>query len=803
MSATSQRHRRVGLVAGALVVIVGVLAPVGAPAGAASVASSRLEGADRFETAANIAAAKFPAGVSTVVLASGLSYADALAGAYLAGLGGVQGATGPAGILLTLPDAIPASVSAALRSLKVKNVVILGGPSAVSPAVESQLATTASTASAGGTLNVTRLAGTNRYDTMAAIDAVFGPGSVGAIGAKKTAVVASGANFPDSLAAAGAAYKAHLPIVLTTPDHLIDQAAHTLSSLGIQQVLIMGGTAAIQGAVNSAVQGVGISVVQQFSGVDRTDTAVQFAAYETATLGFSNHEVVVTRGDAFADALAGSQYVGDPKTLVLLENSNLTSVFDSAYLAAHRDEIAIVTALGGPNGVSPAALSTVIAASQGFTVTSVTPATLPNDGHSHAIVVRGTGFTVGVNPRVGLGPSASNTNPATGPCTDARGNVPGITANIVSDTEIDAAQTLPAGCPPGPYSLFLTHDDGGQTLLVDCFACITATGGLTVTSITPTGVPNDGSASAVVIAGNGFTPASTASISPSTANSHAATGPCFAAGASSLDVTALAHASATELDGTVTIPPGCPSGGWDVVVDNTATSGGSFAACQGCLNVGVASISPSTIRPDAMDHRVVISGGGFRSASSVFVSPSVANHTAPSGACGDSTNTVAVTGLTHVNGTEIDGTLNLPTGCPSGVWDIEVDNTPGGGQVLVCQQCLTVGSNGTVRVKVVTVSSCTDSGSSTELPGATVTIGGVSVTTGSTGSNSDSLADVPAGMDLMHGNGTVLSFQVTAEASGVSSHLVGNDQTFDFAATSGSTPGTPDYSVAVRFQAGC
>jgi len=43
------------------------------------------------------------------------------------------------------------------------------------------------------------------------------------------------------------------------------------------------------------------------------DTAVQFAAYEVATLGFSNHEVVITRGDAFADALAGAQYVGDPK----------------------------------------------------------------------------------------------------------------------------------------------------------------------------------------------------------------------------------------------------------------------------------------------------------------------------------------------------------------------------------------------------------------------------------------------------------------------------------------------------------
>jgi len=69
------------LVLAAVVLVVGIVAPVGVTAAsAAAVTSSRLQGADRFETAANIAAAKFPAGVATVVLSSGLTYADALAG---------------------------------------------------------------------------------------------------------------------------------------------------------------------------------------------------------------------------------------------------------------------------------------------------------------------------------------------------------------------------------------------------------------------------------------------------------------------------------------------------------------------------------------------------------------------------------------------------------------------------------------------------------------------------------------------------------------------------------------------------
>jgi len=40
------------------------------------------------------------------------------------------------------------------------------------------------------------------------------------------------------------------------------------------------------------------------------------------------------------------------------------------------------------------------------------------------------------------------------------------------------------------------------------------------------------------------------------------------------------------------------------------------------------------------------------------------------------------------------------------------------------------------------------------------------------------------------------------EASGIGTHLVGNDQTYDFAATTG-TPGSPDYVVAARFQGTC
>jgi len=89
----------------------------------------------------------------------------------------------------------------------------------------------------------------------------------------------------------------------------------------------------------------------------------------------------------------------------------------------------------------------VIAAAHGLSITSVTPATLPVDGNNHTIIIRGTGLTAGGGP--GIGPSATNTNPETGPCTDLNGFVESTSKNLVNPTEIDATFNLPPGCPPG------------------------------------------------------------------------------------------------------------------------------------------------------------------------------------------------------------------------------------------------------------------------------------------------------------------------------------------------------------------
>jgi putative cell wall-binding protein len=84
----------------------------------------RWSGPDRFATSAVISAAAFPAGATTVYLATGLRYPDALAGVPAAGLAGAP-------LLLARLDCLPQVVAVELRRLHPAKVVLLGGPGAL------------------------------------------------------------------------------------------------------------------------------------------------------------------------------------------------------------------------------------------------------------------------------------------------------------------------------------------------------------------------------------------------------------------------------------------------------------------------------------------------------------------------------------------------------------------------------------------------------------------------------------------------------------------------------------------------
>lgn len=92
----------------------------------------RLSGADRYETAAEVAQ-EFPGGVSSTVVASGQQFSDALVGGALAGRRGVP-------VVLTRPDRIPSGTVEALNHLGPATIGVLGGTDSVSNTTLAALA---------------------------------------------------------------------------------------------------------------------------------------------------------------------------------------------------------------------------------------------------------------------------------------------------------------------------------------------------------------------------------------------------------------------------------------------------------------------------------------------------------------------------------------------------------------------------------------------------------------------------------------------------------------------------------------
>ncbi len=196
--------------------------------------TTRVSGADRYETSAAISAANFASGVPVAYVASGLVFPDALAGAPIAGKTG-----GP--MLLVKNNEIPTSIAAELTRLKPGKIVVLGGSATIADSVESALA-------AYTTGTVERWEGADRYAVSAGISAQAFPGG------SATVFVASGAIFTDALSGAPVAGKTPAPLLLLRPDSIPTDVATELTRLQARRIIVLGGPASVSTDVSTKLR---------------------------------------------------------------------------------------------------------------------------------------------------------------------------------------------------------------------------------------------------------------------------------------------------------------------------------------------------------------------------------------------------------------------------------------------------------------------------------------------------------------------------------------------------------------------
>lgn len=271
------RRARMLAVAAVIGAVTSVVA-LATPAQAATV--ERVAGGDRYATAAELSKLAFTPDTTTVYVATGLGFADALAASPVAGADGAP-------ILLVTQDSVPDATKTELQRLTPNEIVIVGGTGAVSTAVEDQLKSLAGT--------VRRIAGATRWETAQKLSAdQFSPGV-------PVAYLASGMNFPDALGGGAAAAELGGPVLLVDAASTPGPTSAELDRLDPASIVVLGGSGAVSPEVAADVARFG--PVRRLAGPERFATS---AGISRDTFKTTAPTVLLATGLAFPDALAGS-----------------------------------------------------------------------------------------------------------------------------------------------------------------------------------------------------------------------------------------------------------------------------------------------------------------------------------------------------------------------------------------------------------------------------------------------------------------------------------------------------------------
>ena len=242
----------------------------------------------------------------TVIIASGSSYPDALAGVPLS-----CAADSP--VLLTVgQEGAGEALLAEVKRLGAGRAYILGGTSAVSEAAERDL-------EAMG-VSCIRLAGEDRFATSVEVAKelyrVTGESF-------DTLYFASARNFPDALAISPVAAVGGNPILYIDPEKgLPEKVSDYVTETGCTAAVLPGGTSAVSESSAGDIASLGLTL-ERISGIDRFATARAVA--ERFAGCFEGEGIALATGRDFPDALAGGAHAAKIGIPVLLTGNNAPS----------------------------------------------------------------------------------------------------------------------------------------------------------------------------------------------------------------------------------------------------------------------------------------------------------------------------------------------------------------------------------------------------------------------------------------------------------------------------------------------
>lgn len=307
----------------------------------APLSAQRLSGDDRYETAAAISEDDFSA-ATTVVLATGQDFPDALAASALAGA-----YRGP--LLLTRAAAIPASVVTEIQRLGATRAILVGGTAVINASVETQLD--------GLGVAHERVSGANRYATaeQIAYRVMDIENSLGDF--CDEAFFVRGDSFADALSVAPHAYARRMPILLVKTTDVPVDTEDAIQFANLTHGYVIGGTSAVSDATEDAIEDLiddnpGSTGTSRWDGDTRYATA-RACAMSGVRMGWLDWDTVgVATGQNFPDALGGGAACGAYGSPILLTPSTYIPAEVDSFMHAWRFEFGGMEVYGGTSAIS-------------------------------------------------------------------------------------------------------------------------------------------------------------------------------------------------------------------------------------------------------------------------------------------------------------------------------------------------------------------------------------------------------------------------------------------------------------------
>ena len=297
-------------------------------------------GATMYETAVAEAKAAYSSSPTVVLAGPEDAWTDALSAAGLAGCLDCP-------ILFTYEGTLHPATRQALKDLGAQNVIIVGGPEAISTSVESDL-------KAAGVSVKARLGGADCYGTQMEI---YQYGKDNGLWTGRTAFVATGGWFGDALSASPVAFATKSPIFLSR-DGGLDSAQRKAIEAGLKSgefgsVVMVGGPDAISQATGDSLQKAAQAAGGSFTrlwGAEQYETSVAIAKWAVSSQGFKWDSAAFATGYEPYDALAGSVLQGKSKSVLLLVGPSSSATISAA--ASNKGSISTIRFFGGTAAIT-------------------------------------------------------------------------------------------------------------------------------------------------------------------------------------------------------------------------------------------------------------------------------------------------------------------------------------------------------------------------------------------------------------------------------------------------------------------